>query len=432
MRPRRASIDSILLGTVVVLLLVSAEMVYSASFVVAHNEFNDDTHFLLRQLMWIALGLLAMSVLAQLDYRELRRFSLPLLLLGIVGLVLVLAPSFGTSNYGAARWLKLGSLLQFQPSEYIKLAMVLYMADWLSRKGHRISEFSYSSLPFVIILGIIAGLVVVEPDFGTAVVIVLTAVSVFFVAGANLLHFVFGLMLSAAGMWAILTAAAYRMDRLQAWIDPWKDLQGLGWHTAQTLICIGSGGPTGLGLGASRQKFYWVPNAHTDAIFCVIGEELGLIGTVGVLALFVIIGWRGLRIALRAPDIYGRLIAAGITMMIVWQAWINIAVVTNTLPYTGITLPFVSFGGNSLVISLAGVGLLLSVSRRANAAAERRRPEREEGEEPGPATPRTAREHAARQRAAPAEPLVLRVGELEEPISLRMERAPRFGRRGRG
>jgi cell division protein FtsW len=428
-RQRAASVDTILLGTVIALLLVSAEMVYSASFVVAHNEFNDDTFFLSRQLVWIVIGLVVMGALSRIDYRMFRRWSLLILVFGLIGLVLVLVPGLGSSNYGSARWLRFASFLQIQPSEYSKLAIVLYMAHWLSLKGQRISEFSYSSLPFVIILGVVAGLVVVEPDFGTAVVIILTALSIFWVAGANIVHFTVGLFLSAGVMSFVLMTAGYRANRVMAWLNPFDDMQGLGWHTVQTLTCIGSGGLTGLGLGASRQKFYWVPNAHTDAIFCVIGEELGLIGTVGLLALFAIVAWRGLRIAFTAPDNYGRLVAAGITTMIIWQAWINMAVVTNTLPYTGITLPFVSFGGSSILISMAGVGLLLSISRRSQEVATRKRLARVAAELElqtklqAPLLPREA--------ASGPPPLPLAASLLESSTSLHRERRSRHRRRDR-
>ncbi|MCC7104081.1 MAG: putative lipid II flippase FtsW [Chloroflexi bacterium] len=430
MRQRAASVDTTLLGTVVALLLVSAEMVYSASFVVAHNEFKDDTYFLSRQLVWIVIGLVVMSVLSQIDYRVFRRWSLLILVFGLAGLVLVLVPGLGSSNYGSARWLRFASFLQIQPSEYSKLAIVLYMAHWLSLKGQRISEFSYSSLPFVILLGVVAGLVVVEPDFGTAVVIIMTALSIFWIAGANIVHFTVGLFLSAGVMSFVLMTAGYRANRVLAWLKPFDDIQGLGWHTVQTLTCIGSGGLTGLGLGASRQKFYWVPNAHTDAIFCVIGEELGMIGTVGLLVLFAIVAWRGLRIAFAAPDNYGRLVAAGITTMIVCQAWINMAVVTNTLPYTGITLPFVSFGGNSIVISMAGVGLLLSISRCGQEVATRRRLARVAAElklqtQPNPSQP------PPRAASGTAPPLPVATGLLGSSTSLRRERRSRHPRQDR-
>jgi cell division protein FtsW len=422
----RPGVDPVLIGAVGLLLAVSAFMVYSASLVVAYNEFNDDTYFLIRQLIWIALGVVAMSILARLDYHRWQRFSLLGLLLGIGLLTLVLIPELGVRNYGSARWIRVGPLFQLQPSEFIKLALVLYMADWLARKGTRVGEFLYSSLPFLIILCVICGLVVVEPDFGTTVIIAATAISIFFIAGANLLHFAPLVSLMVGGFWFVMTRAGYRNQRIDAWFDPWQDSQGAGWHTIQTLIALGSGGLTGLGLGASRQKHSWLVNAHTDAIMAIVGEELGLIGTLAVLILFGVLIWRGLRIAYRAPDAYGRLLAAGLTTLIFWQAATNLAVVTNSAPYTGVTLPFVSFGGSSTVISLAAVGLLLSVSRHGPVAVLRRTAggASAEGDDSGP---RGGRPGAGTS----AELLVGSVGKPETPISLASRRRG-SGSRGHG
>ncbi len=363
---RRA--DWLLLGAVVALLILGALMVYSASFVVAHNEFHDDLYFLTRQVLWIVVGALCMGLVARSDYHRWRRFSTLALGVCLVTLVLVMVPGLGVTSYGAQRWLQLGPLPPVQPSEFAKLALVLYMSDWLAQKGKQVGEFAYGAIPFVIVLGIVAGLVMLEPDLGTTIIIMATAISLFFIAGANLLHFLLGLVLASLGaLWFVVTAS-YRMDRITAFLDPWRDQQGAGWHTIQTLIALGSGGLTGLGLGASRQKFYYVPNAHTDTIFAIIGEEIGFVGTLLVLLLFAVFAWRGLLAASRAPDTYGRLLATGATCMIVWQALVNIAVVTNTAPYTGVTLPFVSFGGSSIVVSLVATGLIISVSRGKPAA----------------------------------------------------------------
>jgi cell division protein FtsW len=402
-------------------------MVYSASLVVAYNEFHDDTYFLIRQLIWIALGVVALAILARLDYHRWQRFSLLGLLIGIALLALVLIPELGVRSYGSARWIRVGPLFQLQPSELIKLALVMYMADWLARKGKRVGEFLSSSLPFTIILSVICGLVVVEPDFGTTVIIAATAISIFFIAGANILHFTPVVSLMVGGFWFVMTRAGYRNQRIDAWFDPWQDSQGAGWHTIQTLIALGSGGLTGLGLGASRQKHSWLVNAHTDAIMAIVGEELGLIGTLAVLILFGVLIWRGLRIAYRARDAYGRLLAAGLTTMIFWQAATNLAVVTNSAPYTGVTLPFVSFGGSSTVISLAAIGLLLSVSRHGPVAVLRR----PAGEARGGGAP--GLRDGRRPGEAAAEPVLGSVGKLEAPIALASRRrggSPRG--RGRG
>jgi cell division protein FtsW len=292
------------------------------------------------------------------------------MLMCICLLVLVLVPGLGATNYGAMRWLRVGPG-QLQPSEIAKLGLILYLADWLARRGQRVGDFMNGLLPFAIIVGVVAALVEVQPDLGTTAIIIGAAACVFFVAGAKLLHI--GLLaMAAAGAGVVLQAhlSNYQLDRLRAFIDPWSNIQGSGWHTAQGLIAVGSGGVFGLGLGNGLQKYYWVPNAHTDAIFAIIGEELGFVGCVAVLLLFGILSWRGFLIAWRAPDPFARLFATGLTCLLTLQALVNVAVVTNSLPYTGVTLPLVSFGGSSTVISLIAVGLLLNISRQQPGSSE--------------------------------------------------------------
>jgi cell division protein FtsW len=362
--------DYLLLASTIALLVLGALMVYSASFVVAHNEFNDDAYFLVRQLMWIGIGVVGMVAAMRIDYRRWRSLSLPIMFVCIGLLVLVLVPGIGSSSYGAVRWLKLGPV-QVQPSEIAKLAIILYLADWLARRGPMVAEFFKGLLPFAIIVGIVAALVEVQPDLGTTALIVGVSACVFFVAGANLLHIaLIALAAVAAGAELIAHLSNYQLERIRAFLDPWADVQGAGWHTAQGLIAVGSGGLFGHGLGNGMQKYYWVPNAHTDAIFAMIGEELGFVGCIAVLGLFGVVAWRGFLIAWRAQDAFARLFATGLTCMIALQALVNIAVVTNSLPYTGVTLPLVSFGGSSTVISLIAVGMLLNISRHPAAAAE--------------------------------------------------------------
>jgi cell division protein FtsW len=369
--------DYLLLASTIALVVLGTLMVYSASFVVAHNEFNDDAYFLVRQLMWIGLGAVGLLVAARVDYRRWRGFSLPIMFLCIGMLVLVLVPGIGSSSYGAVRWIKLGPV-QIQPSEIAKLAMTLYLADWLARRGPIVGELLKGLLPFAIIVGIVAVLVAVQPDLGTTAIIIALSACVFFVGGANLLHIAL-LGISGVGVGLALLAhlSGYQLDRLRAFLDPWSDIQGSGWHTAQGLIALGSGGLFGSGLGNGLQKYYWIPNAHTDAIFAIIGEELGLVGCVGVLGLFAVLSWRGFLIAWRAPDAFARLFATGLTCMLTIQTLVNIAVVTNSLPYTGVTLPLVSFGGSSTVISLIAVGLLLNISRQPAVPAHETRVEDE-------------------------------------------------------
>jgi len=267
-------------------------------------------------------------------------------------------------NYGAQRWLRMPSPLpSIQPSEFAKLAVVIYMSNWLAKKGEAVGRFTTGLIPFGLMLAVVTALIMAQPDMGTSVIVVATAACIFFIAGANVFHFILAAAGGFAGFFYLIAVSGYRSERVRAFLDPWTDPKDTGWHTIQTLIALGSGGITGLGLGASRQKFYYVPNAHTDAIFAIIGEELGLVGVVAVILLFAAFAWRGFQIAFKAPDQFGRLLATGVTSLIVVQAITNVAVVTNTVPYTGITLPFISFGGSSLLVCLAGVGLLLAVSR---------------------------------------------------------------------
>ncbi len=360
-------IDLPLLAVVLALLVIGIDMVYSASFVLAHNspQYGSDTYFLVRQVAWAAVGGILMAVCARLDYHFWQRFSLPLLVVALLMLMAVMVPGLGHAEYGAQRWLKLGPLPPVQPSEFAKLAVVLYFADWLSRKGERARNLTYGSLPFAIILAVVLVLVMLQPDLGTSFVIAASAVAVFFVAGAHLGHFAGGLLLGGAALGLLIRESGYRWSRFIAFLDPQADPLGSGWHIIQTHIALGSGGLFGLGLGVSRQKFYWVPGAHTDAIFAIIGEELGLIGTLSVIALFAVLAYRGYQIALRAPDQFGALLAVGATSALAFQAAVNVGVVTAVLPFTGITLPFISSGGSSLVVSLVAVGWLLSVSRRS-------------------------------------------------------------------
>jgi cell division protein FtsW len=376
--------DLWLLVAVLLLLVAGIVWVYSASFIVAHNEFGDDNYFLTRHLMALAAGLVLMGFLAGVDYRRWRRWALLGVITAVALLVIVLIPGLGIEIYGSRRWLQTGGLLPgVQPSEFAKIAVIVFMASWLAGGRERAGGLTTGSLPFLGLVGLVAFLIMREPDMGTTIVLVLAATTVFWVAGANVVHVAGAAGVGVAAMAWLVTSAAYRAQRLQGWSDPWSDPLGAGWHTKQALTALGSGGLTGRGLGASLTKAYYLPSAHTDAIYAVIGEEWGLLGTMLVLLLFVCIAWRGLVIAHRAPDRFGRLLAIGTTALIVWQALLNMMVVVNVVPFTGVTLPFISFGGSSLVISLAAIGLLLSVSRatpRPEPAelrpAPRQRPER--------------------------------------------------------
>ena len=354
----KGGFDYLLLVIVAALLIIGLMMVYSATFDLAYKEYGQPTYFLIRQVLWAALGLAVLLIMARIEYRNWRRFSI-LIMAGaliLLGAVLFL----GSERFGAQRSLFQGSV---QPSELCKLAIVIYIAHWLSSKGDQIRQVTYGLIPFAILIGLVAALIILQPDFSTAVLIVATAVTMFFLAGADLFQLVISFIVGGATFAFLITRAPYRLARVAAFLDPLGDAQGGGYQVRQTLIALGSGGISGLGLGASRQKFGYLYASHTDGIFAILGEELGLVGCLVVIGLFTALAYRGFKIALEAPEDFGTLLASGITCWLIFQALINIAVITATVPFTGIPLPFVSFGGSSLAVSMAGIGLLLSVSR---------------------------------------------------------------------
>ncbi|WP_069804421.1 putative lipid II flippase FtsW [Thermogemmatispora onikobensis] len=359
--PRVAGkIDHWLLIVVLALLCLGLVMVYSASSFISASLYGDASYIFQRELLWAVLGVIAMLVTMHIDYRLWRRFSLIGMLVALALLVLVLR--FGTSAYGATRWLTFGSFISFQPSELVKLVLALYIADWLARKGNQVRTFLYGLAPFVILVGVVLGLVLLEKDMGTAVIIAVAATAMFFSAGANIAQLLLAL---ACGGLVFLTQAfrGYRYFRLLGFLDPFRDVTGINLQLYQSLLALGSGGWFGLGLGASRQKTGYLPLPYIDSIFAIIGEELGFIGCAAVMLLFLWLAFRGFRLARRTPDLYGSLLATGITTWLVVQAMINIGSSTASIPYTGVPLPFISFGGSSLVVSMAAVGVLLNISR---------------------------------------------------------------------
>ncbi|NWJ94223.1 MAG: putative lipid II flippase FtsW [Chloroflexi bacterium] len=360
--------DYWLIAVVAILLILGTIMVYSASFVTAARTDDNPAYYLWRHLLWVGLGLAGCFVLARVDYHHWRRFSIMLMMIVLVLLlaVLVLPSQFAPSIAGARRWLTLSSDSNWllQPSEIGKVVLILYGAHWLSSKGDNVRNFYYGLVPFALTVGFLVALIMGEPDLGTSLIIGAIGMTMFFVAGANMLHLLVGVGAAGGGFYILAFAAAYRLDRWAAYTDPFSDPTGMGYHTTQALLGLGSGGVLGVGLGVSRQKFMWLPTVFTDSIFAVIGEELGLVGTSLVVLLFLAFAWRGFQIALHAPDGFGRLIASGVTIYVVSQAFLNMAVVTNLVPFTGIPLPFISYGGSSLSVTLIALGMLLNVSRQ--------------------------------------------------------------------
>jgi cell division protein FtsW len=336
-------------------------MVFSSSSVTASVNYGNAYYFFRKQLMWAIISFAGMIVMMKLNFTKLRELAIPLMVFSILCLILVVTP-LGTSVKGSSRWLGVG-WAKFSPSDLAKLAMVMFMARSLDIKLDKISSFSKGVLPFLAVLGLTCGLVMLQPDLGTSFTIAGTVFCMLLAAGARWSHLGAIAMSGLAAVGAAIAVAPYRMERVVAFLNPWKYASDEGFQTIQSLYALGSGGLFGMGLGRSRQKFFYLPEQHTDFIFAILGEELGFIGACLVVSLFLLFAWRGFKIAINAPDNFSRLMAAGITIMVVFQAAINIGVVSGALPVTGITLPFISYGGSSLLFSLAGVGLLLNISR---------------------------------------------------------------------
>jgi cell division protein FtsW len=354
----------------VILLAIGVVMVYSASAVNAYETLKDSAYFLKRQLVYLFLGVIASLMIMAVDYDVIKKYVKPVLMVTFFLLVLVLVPGISREISGAHRWFRLFSL-SFQPSQAMKLVMILYLADFLSRKQSDIRSFWEGFMPPMIILGVTVGLILLEPDLGTSVAISIVAVIMLFVAGMKLAHLIPMIVGSVPVLLVLVFLKAYRKRRILAFIDPWSDPQGVGFQIIQSFIALGSGGLFGVGLGQSRQKLLYLPGCHTDFIFSIIGEELGLVGAGAVIILFVLFIWLGFRIALRARDLFGHLAALGIVSMIALEAIINIAVATGSMPTKGLPLPFISYGGSSLIFDMMGVALLLNIAKYSETPYEK-------------------------------------------------------------
>ena len=362
-RRERHEVAYPLLVAVIALVAIGVVMVYSASSVRSYISTSDPGSQGLQQGIWAALGLVLMVGASRTDFRLLRHLAIPVFVLTLGLLVIVLIPGIGTSAFGSRRWLYLPGMGGFQPAELAKLAICLYLAHWLDRRGAEARGLWNGLVPFVLLVAPGFLLIALEPDLGTAGVYAAASLAIFFMAGANLLYLgaVGAAVMGAA--YLMVTQTAYQLQRIDSFLDPFRDPLKSGYNAVQSLMALALGGITGAGLGASRQKYLYLPAPSTDFIFAIIGEEWGLIGTLTVLALFVMVAYQGYRIAITAPDTFSGLLAAGITTWLIAQACINMMVVTALLPVTGIPLPFISYGGSALIINLVAVGILLSISR---------------------------------------------------------------------
>ena len=360
---RKLKSDRLLFLTTILLVGLSIVMVYSASAVVTMERFGTPSMFLIKQAMWAVLGIAMLGVVMRIDYRTYRQPVFIWTALIVVGVALI-AVLFMPPVNNARRWFGIGSI-GVQPSELAKLATIFFIAALLELRMHRIDELTYSVLPIGIVVVSLVGLILLEPDFGTSMSLVLIASVMVFAAGLNY-RYVLGAGLAAVpALYILVMGSAYRRRRMFSFLNPWEDPLGDGFQIIQSLIAVGTGGVWGKGLMNGAQKLFYLPEPHTDFIYAVIAEELGLAGATIVLLCFCVVTWRGLRVALRAPDSFGALLAVGLTTMVAIQAFVNISVVLGMMPTKGLPLPFVSAGGSSLLINLIGMGILLNVSQHS-------------------------------------------------------------------
>jgi cell division protein FtsW len=364
---RKLKSDKVLFLATLLLVCASVVMVYSASAVLALDKYHQPYFFLIKQAMWAALGIAVMWIVMRFDYRNYRQPALiwTALIAVTLGLVVVL---FSPPINSARRWFGIGGM-GVQPSELAKIAAIFFIAAILERRMSRINEVRYALTPIGVVVGMFVVLILLEPDFGTAMSLLTIAVVMVFAAGLSYQYLVGTVLCALPVVYVVLMSAPYRRRRILAFLDPWSDPLGDGFQIIQSLIAVGTGGVFGRGLMAGVQKLFYLPAPHTDFIFSVIAEELGLVGTTAVIICFCVIVWRGMRIAMRAPDAFGAFLAIGLTTMIAVQALVNVSVVLGLLPTKGIPLPFVSAGGSSLVINLLGMGILLNVSQHVSQEA---------------------------------------------------------------
>jgi len=353
---------AILLFAIIVFGLI---VVSSVSVVVSYDTYGDSHQFLKDQLISVAIGLVAFTVVSKINYKFWQKNAFLSLVITLVLLFLIFVPGLGFEHGGARRWINIGPLF-FQPSEIVKITFLFYMAAWLMKKGKKIKDFSMGFLPFLAMMLLIAGLIMMQPDLGTMLVIAVSSSILFFVAGADIKHILLTLAGSAGAVMLLIVSSSYRMARLTAFLSPEENLLGIGYHIQQALVAVGSGGWVGRGFGRSLQKFSYLPEVVGDSIYAVMSEELGFIRVTLFLLLYLLLLARGYRIAKNAPDMFGRLLGVGIVSWIGFQAFVNIAAMLALVPLTGLPLPFISYGGSSLIMSLVAMGVLYNISKYSN------------------------------------------------------------------
>ena len=362
---KRVGIDKWLFGSTLILVVLGVVMVFSASAVMASERFGSPYAFLSRQLAWAMAGLAAMTVIMKIDYRRWKSPAIVFTFLGLTTLLLIAVFFFDRSHH-AHRWIRFGAFIQLQPSELAKPALILFLAFFLESRAGELGDWRHTLLPAAIPVVTFAALILKQPDLGTAMVCVSVAGVMLYIAGMRPKYFAYALMPAVPVLYFLLFRVGWRRERMLAFVNPYSDPQGRGFHVIQSLIAVGTGGVTGLGLMEGKQKLFYLPEPHTDFIYAVTAEELGLVGALLIAALFCVFFYRGLRAALRTRDLFGRYLAIGITATIVLQALFNMSVVLALLPTKGIPLPFISYGGSSLFVTLACVGVLLNITRQTD------------------------------------------------------------------
>ena len=357
---------NVIMYLVTTFLVIGIIMIYSTS----SAKVTDSTHTMntafLRHVMWVAIAIIGMLIMMRIDYHYLQKYSTAIFIIALAGLVVVLIPEIGTVTYGARRWIRFGSHFGYQPSEFAKLAMIIFMSGYIAKNLEKMSTFARGFIVPIVLIGVVSLLILKEPDFGTAMFISMISFVLIMVGGTRIIYVMFTMIASIPHIYQILhNIPTYRHNRLLAFLDPWKDPMGIGYQIIQSWIALGSGGIAGLGMGESRQKLFFLPMSDNDFVFSIIGEEFGFIGTTSIVVMFALLTWQGIRVCKTTSDPFGFFLSLGITISLGLQAAINIAVVTGSIPTKGLPLPFISTGGSSILLSMLAIGILLNIAKQS-------------------------------------------------------------------
>ena len=360
---------NVIMYLVTTLLVIGVIMIYSTSSArVADSAHLMNTTFL-RHVMWVAIAIIGMLIMMRIDYHYLQKYRTAIFIAALAGLVVVLIPEIGTVTYGARRWIRFGNYFGYQPSEFAKLAMIIFMSGYIAKNREKMSTFVRGFVIPIILIGIVSLLILKEPDFGTAMFISTISFILIMTGGTRIVYVIFTIIASVPHIYQIMhNIPTYRHNRLLAFLDPWKDPTGIGYQIIQSWIALGSGGIAGLGMGESRQKLFFLPMSDNDFVFSIIGEEFGFVGTTSIIVMFALLTWQGIRVCKAAQDPFGFFLSLSITVSLALQAALNIAVVTGSIPTKGLPLPFISTGGSSILLSMLGIGILLNIAKQSEGA----------------------------------------------------------------